>query len=307
MTWRNVLIGGLLLSLGWTAPALADQILVLSSANLPLYNRAVNGVTGAFRMDRGEHVRVVRVDELTDPSTGSGQNMDGLDKAAVDVIVAVGAKAARYAAEHYASTPIIYCMVVRPEQLTLTPYSVGVSMFVPVSDMLATLQLVSPNLRHVGVLHSPAQRGMLQEAVKQLGGYEVRLMPVEVSDPRQLPKLARRLVLQSDALWVAPGTIDDLDAMQFLLKLSFEHRVPLVADSPALVRAGALLAVVPDPVDLGRQAGRLAGYLLSGEGLPPDRMFYPDMANLAINLKTARNLGIEVPQLLQDFASVVVP
>jgi ABC-type uncharacterized transport system substrate-binding protein len=59
-------------------------------------------------------------------------------------------------------------------------------------------------------------------------------------------------------------------------------------------------------VDLGRQAARLAGYLLSGEGLPPDRLFYPDMANLAINVKTAKSLGIPVSQFLLDFASVVV-
>jgi len=288
--------GVILLLILWAVPAWADQVLVIKSRDLGLYNQAVAGVMGSYRVDRGERVRVM---DLGAPDTASAT------ASPPDVIIAVGAAATRYAVEHY-NTPVIYCMVARPERLALPPRAVGISMFVPVADMLATLRLAAPNLRYVGVLHGPAHRKLIRNAVAHLTGFEVKLIPVEVTDDRRLPELARRLVLQADALWVVPGTVTSLDAMQFLLKLSTEHRVPLIADSPAMVRAGALLAVTPDPVDLGRQAARLAGYLLSGEGLPPDRLFYPDMANLAVNLKTAHALGIRVPPMLAEFASVVV-
>jgi len=247
---------------------------------------------GSYRVERGEHVTVLN---LADPAA---QAVKGLP--APDVVIAIGAPATRFAVSKYPKTPIVYTMVARPDRLKLTPFTVGISMFVPLADMVGTLTLVSPGIRYVGVLHGPEHRQMIAQAVERLKGYETQIVPVEVTDERDLPRLARRLVLQVDALWIAPGTVTSVDAFQFLLKLSFEHRVP------AVVRSGALLAVTPDPVDLGRQAARLAGYLLSGEGLPPDRLFYPDMANLAINVKTAKYLGIPVSQFLLDFASVIV-
>jgi len=286
------------LSLLGTAKAQAEQVLVIKSSDLTLYNRAVEGVVSSYRLDRGEVVTVVNLDEASAAKATLPDRPD--------VIITVGATATHFATQHYPLKPIVYCMVVRPQRLKLGPFAVGISMFVPVADMLATLQLVSSNIHHVGVLYAPEHREMIEDAVAHLEGFEATIIPVEVADERDLPRLARRLVLQSDALWVVPGTVTRMDALQFLLKLSFEHRVPVVGDSPAVVRAGALLSIMPDPVDMGRQAARLSGYLLSGEGLPPDRLFYPDMANLAINLKTARSWGIKVPPMLLDFATVTV-
>lgn len=279
--------------------ARGEEILVLKSRDLGLYNRAVEGILSSYRLDRGEHVTLVT---LSAPDGAAAREPD----MPPDVVIAVGAAAVRHATADYPKTPIVYTMVVRPEGLQLTPYTVGISMFIPPADMVATLNLISPNIRYVGVLHGPEHTPLIEEAVTRLRGYETRLVPVEVKDERDLPRLARRLVRQSDALWVVPGTVTNLDAFQFLLKLSFEHRVPLVVDAPAAVRSGALLAITPDPVDLGRQAARLAGYMISGEALPPERLFYPDMSNLAINLKTAHTLGIQVPDLLVEFASLTV-
>jgi putative ABC transport system substrate-binding protein len=290
----------LALLLGSTANlAWADQVLVIKSSDLTLYNRAVQGVTSSYRMDRGE---VVQVFDLAEAQGADSKLLPERP----DVVITIGAAATRFASKRYPLRPIVYCMVVRPDRLDLGAFAQGISMFVPVADMLATLQLVSSNIRHVGVLHAPEHREMIAEAMDNLQGFEATIIPVELKDPRDLPRAARRLVMQTDALWVVPGTVNRLDALQFLLKLSFEHRVPMVGDSPAVVRAGALLSIMPDPVDMGRQAARLAGYLLSGEGLPSERLFYPDMASLAINLKTARAWGIKVPPLLVDFATVTV-
>jgi putative tryptophan/tyrosine transport system substrate-binding protein len=288
---------------GLAAPARGEEILVVKSGDLGLYNRAVEGVLSSYRVERGEHVTLITLhpkDAAPDAAPPKGPDLPP------DVIIAVGAAATRYAATGYPDTPIVYTMVVRPDRLPLTPHTIGISMFVPPADMVATLNLISPNIRYVGVLHGPEHSGLIGDAVTGLRGYETQLVPVEVDDERDLPQLARRLVRQVDALWVVPGTVTSLDAFQFLLKLSFEHRVPLVVDAPAAVRSGALLAITPDPVDLGRQAARLAGYMISGEALPPDKLFYPDMSNLAINLRTARSLGIRVPEILVEFASMTV-
>jgi len=306
---RAILAAAVLAASLWGvgAPARGEEILVYKSGDLGLYNRAVEGVLGSYRVDRGEHVTLIDLHpKEAAPNAPEAAPQPKDPDLPPDVIIAVGAAATRHAVERYPDTPIVYTMVVRPDRLPLTPKTVGISMFVPPADMVATLNLISPNIRYIGVLHGPEHSGLIGDAVTGLRGYETQLVPVEVDNERDLPMLARRLVRQVDALWIVPGTVTSLDAFQFLLHLSFEHRVPLVVDAPAAVRSGALLAITPDPVDLGRQAARLAGYMTSGEGLPPDKLFYPDMSNLAINLRTARSLGIQVPEILVEFASLTV-
>ncbi len=299
---RVFTLAALLFFCPFGTPAQAEQILVLNSADLALYNRTTEGISGSFRADRGEQVTVISMADIADGDRLSAAELPERP----DVVLTVGAAATRYATRHYPDTPIIHTMVVRPERLELTPNTIGISMFVPVEDMLATLQLISPGIRHVGVLHGPDNGEMVRQAAAGLSGFETTLLPMEVTDDRDLPRIARRLVMQSDALWIVPGTLTSLDAYRFILTLSFEHRVALVADSSSMVRAGALLSITPDPVDVGRQAARLAGYILGDEALPPDRTFYPDMANLAVNLKTARTLGINVPPMIVQFASIEV-
>lgn len=287
-----------LLCLALPARAGAETILVINSADLNLYNRAVGRIVPSFREDRGEHVTVLSLADIRSGKAAPPEHPD--------VVIPVGAAATRYAAETFPDRPMVYCMVMHPERIELPPGAIGISMFVPVADMLATLTLISPNIHHVGVILGPEHRDMVQAAQEKLIGYETTLIPVEIDDERDLPKLARRLVLQSDALWIVPGALSSREAYRFLLKLSFEHRVPLVGDSPALVRAGALFAVTPDPESLGEQAARLAGYRIEGEPLPDTPLLYPDMANFSVNLKTAKSLGIKVPPLMAAFASLRV-
>jgi len=60
----------LLLSLWLAFPAGAEQVLVINSKDLNLYNRAVAGIQGSYRIDRGEVVRVVYVADLEAPLAG---------------------------------------------------------------------------------------------------------------------------------------------------------------------------------------------------------------------------------------------
>jgi len=297
---RAALVAALLIWTGGGAtPALSEEILLIYG-DQPLYQQATDGVTDSFRADLGERVTRLPLNDLLSGAVSMGE------LPTPDVVIAVGAAATRAASQRYPERPIVFCMVIRPERIDLSPYAVGISMFVPIQDLIATLALISPNIRHLGVLHGPEHRAMIEEESARLTGFETRLIPVEINDDRDLPKLARKLVLQSDALWIVPGSLSGPEAYQFLLRLSTEHRVPLIGDSPALVKAGAFMSITPDPTDIGRQAGRLAGYLLSGEGLPPEPMFQPDMANLSLNLRTARAMNIEIPPLVRQFASIAV-
>lgn len=84
------------------------------------------------------------------------------------------------------------------------------------------------------------------------------------------------------------------------------RRIPVFGLSAVHVQAGALAALSCDYADVGRQAGELAVRVLGGspaESLAPTM---PRRLGLALNLRTAEHIGLEVDRALVAEAAIVV-
>ena len=71
------------------------------------------------------------------------------------------------------------------------------------------------------------------------------------------------------------------------------------------MRSGALLGLSVSYEDVGRQAGTLARKMLNDQHRPLPPTFPPDRLRLALNLKTARYLGITIPPEVVNSADEV--
>jgi len=84
-----------------------------------------------------------------------------------------------------------------------------------------------------------------------------------------------------------------------IAELAARHRVPVLGDSRLWVEAGALLAYGASYEDLARRAAGYVDRILKGarpSDLPIER---PPRFELLVNLKTARALGLTVPQTIR--------
>jgi len=76
-----------------------------------------------------------------------------------------------------------------------------------------------------------------------------------------------------------------------------KHRLPAICPfAPAFADAGGLIAYGPDLPDLYRRAAGYVGKILRGAkpgDLPVQR---PEKFQLAVNLKTAKAIGLTIPQ-----------
>ena len=90
-----------------------------------------------------------------------------------------------------------------------------------------------------------------------------------------------------------------------VLDLALKHRIPAIASNLGWAEAGALLCYAADLRDVCRKATGYVDRLLKG-GKPADMpVEQPTAFELAINLRTARALGIEVPPMVLAFATQV--
>ena len=166
---------------------------------------------------------------------------------------------------------------------------------VPVSGCVAVLGLAGVNYDNAS--HE------LAAAAKALG---VPLLPITVADVDDLATgfaeitrhQCRTLVVMSDPLFV--------QASRQLIELAGQYRIAASYDNRLIVDAGGLMSYGPDTVDMFRRAARYVDKILKGEKPADLPIEQPTKFVLAINLNTAKALGLTVPPSILAFADEVI-
>ena len=166
-----------------------------------------------------------------------------------------------------------------------------------------------PNVRRLAVLQNPdnpSNRRMfdrVRAAAQTLG---MSATAYEASTPEDIVPALQTMALQRpDALLV------NSDAMIFqyrerIAAFALEHGTPTIGTSPETAYAGFLLAYGADRPEMYRRAASYVVKILNGAhpgDLPVEQ---PTRFKLAINLKTARSLGVTIAPLLLLRADEVI-
>ena len=96
------------------------------------------------------------------------------------------------------------------------------------------------------------------------------------------------------------------DRRHQVVALAKLYAVPTIYEFRHFVVAGELFSYGPDPNNSYRQAGNLVGRVLKGEKPADLPVMRPSKFELVINMKTAKALGIEVPNSMQLLADEVI-
>jgi len=247
----------------------------------------------------------------------SGGTMERLPKVAaelvasdVDVIITQGSEATRAAKRATASIPIVFLGPSYPvEEGLVASFAhpggnvTGITLAQSdlASKLLQLLRDVVPALKDVAVVWSPDNPGSTflfrdLERASEAMGTKILAMPVRNADQSD-PALAAMASLRADALIVLPAAFVNAH-MQRLCDLALKQRLPSISLFKQFAERGLLLSYGADIRDLQPRVAAYVDRILKGANpadLPVER---PTKFELAINLKTARALGIAIPQSL---------
>jgi putative ABC transport system substrate-binding protein len=108
-----------------------------------------------------------------------------------------------------------------------------------------------------------------------------------------------------DALFVAPDAFLNSRGVQFAT-LAARERIPAAYSAREMVAAGGLMSYGADLGDMSRQVGVYAGKILNGAKPADLPVLQTTTLLFAINIQTARTLGIEVPPGVLSIADEVI-
>jgi ABC-type uncharacterized transport system substrate-binding protein len=161
----------------------------------------------------------------------------------------------------------------------------------PLIRQLDLVRLALPQARRIGVLWGPDSQGQearLESAAQSRG---LRVVGATVGQNVAVYQELKKILDEADLLLaLADPQIYNSRSIQNILLASFRAQVPMLAFSPAYVRAGALLAVYSTPAQIGRQAGQMARAVLQGQPLVLPQ--YPRYFEVGVNEHVAHSLGL---------------
>jgi ABC-type uncharacterized transport system substrate-binding protein len=244
---------------------------------------------------------------------------DELIRRQVAVIVAAGGEPSALAAKSATSTtPIVFVMGSDPVKAGLvTSYNrpggnlTGINILTDTLEAkrLGLLRELVPRAAAVGLLWNPrfasaeSQLRDVQEAARVIN-MTIRALPA--STDREI-ELAFETVAQERirALAVAADPFLTMSGDK-IVALAARAAVPAMYEFRGQVAAGGLMSYGIDVVDVYRQAGVYVGRILKGEKPADLPVLQPTKFELVINLKTAKALGLNVPDRLLALADEVI-
>jgi ABC-type uncharacterized transport system substrate-binding protein len=239
----------------------------------------------------------------------------------VDVIVAPGTPAALAAKQATRTLPIVVIAVGDPVTSGLVTSLArpggnvtGSSTLGPdlVGKCLEQLKQAVPGVSRVAVLWHPGafgkrtERDMLKGAEVAARSLGVRLQFVEARGPADFDRAFSEMTM------ARAGALTVLDSLMFfnerrrLVDLAAKNRLPAVYTSRDFVDAGGLMAYGANRADFFRRAATYVDRILKGAKPAELPVEQPTKFELVINLKTAKALGLMIPQTLLLRADQVI-
>jgi putative tryptophan/tyrosine transport system substrate-binding protein len=238
----------------------------------------------------------------------------------VAIIAAPGFQAAALAAKAATATiPIVFGVGDDPVQLGLVASlarpggnATGINSFAQEvgGKRLRLLHELVPKAVRVAILLNPANASAAETTMRDLKEATPILgMQIQILNASTIGEIDTAFASleheRPDALFVAPDGFFASRGVQFAT-LATSHRIPATYSNRDIVAAGGLMSYGTDIADMYRQAGIYIGNILKGAKPADLPVLQSTKFDFAINLQTARVLGIDVPPGLLSIADEVI-
>ena len=174
---------------------------------------------------------------------------------------------------------------------------------------LELLKEIAPRVTRAAVIRDAAiasgtgQWGALQSVAPSFG---IELSPVNMLDAGEIERAVAAFARSPNGGVILTGSTLALIHRELIVTLAARHKLPAVYYDRHFVSGGGLISYGPNSIDPHRRAASYVDRILKGEKPADLPVQAPTKYELAINLKAAKALGLEVPPSLLARADEVI-
>jgi putative tryptophan/tyrosine transport system substrate-binding protein len=320
------LVGGA--AAAWPLVARAQQpeqvrrisVLLPATADDPLFQARVGAFLQALALLGWTIGRNVRIDTrwATTNAADIGRHAAELAALAPDVILTAGATTVGALLQATRTVPIVFAFVGDPvgagfanslarpggNATGFMTFEYGIS-----GKWLELLKEIAPGVTRVAVLRDPAiptgvaQFGVIQAVAPSL---RVEVSPVNVRDAGEIESAVTAFARFGNGGMIVTASALASRHRELIVALAARHQLPVVYPYRFFVAAGGLISYGPDLVEQFRRTAGYVDRILKGEKPADLPVQAPTKYELVINLKTAKALGVTIPQTLLARADEVI-
>jgi putative tryptophan/tyrosine transport system substrate-binding protein len=174
---------------------------------------------------------------------------------------------------------------------------------------LELLKEITPSVTRAAVIRDAAiasgtgQWGALQSVAPSFG---VELSPVNMLDAGEIERAIAAFARSPNGGVILTGSALAMIHRDLIITLAARHKLPAVYYDRHYVKAGGRISYGPNSIDPHRRAAGYVDRILKGEKPADLPVQAPTQHELAINLKSAKTLGLDVPPTLLARADEVI-
>jgi putative tryptophan/tyrosine transport system substrate-binding protein len=241
-----------------------------------------------------------------------------LVRARVIIIVTEGTPSTKAAMQATSTIPIVFGSTQDPVEkgivASLARPGGNVTGNALIADHTKALELlkgVLPGASHVAFIYDPATRpgaygeAKLKETQDQARTVDMTVQPIALRNPDETDRVFAALPAGTNAL-LLENSIINLIAGQRICALAAQRGLPAVGTVPEFADAGCLMSYGENPSDLYRRAASYADKIFRG-AKPADLPVQQAVTfELVVNLRTAKALGLTIPEAFLIRADKVI-
>ena len=280
------------------ARAVETRVVIVSSDTTAAYVDAAQALTDGLVRDG-----VSRYDVRQMTATEFAASLQAGQLLRPKVFVALGTAATSTLAGSAVHSPVLSFLiprssferVLRDSGRKVSSQFTAVYLDQPLSRQLALVRLALPSANRVGVLWGPESIARAPLLRSQAAVSGLVLTETIIDGQKTVFPGLKQVLDDSDVLLaLADPQVYNSNSLQNILLSAFREKVPMLAFSPAYVRAGALLALYVTPLQAGSQAASLVLEVLHDRPLPAAAVESSDF-DVAVNEHVARaqNLSLD--------------
>ncbi len=235
----------------------------------------------------------------------------------LDVIVVAGSEATKALKDATRTIPIVFSGPSYPvEEGLVASFArpggnlTGVTLAQPdhVAKLLEVLREVVPGLADVGVVWSQVNPGstlLFRDTEAAARALKIKVLSLPINGTDVDPALAAIARAHPGALILNPSAIVNANAERFA-ELATRLRIPTITQAKFLIERGLLMSYGADIRYVQQRIPSYVDRILKGAkpaDMPVER---PTKFELAINMKTAKSIGLTIPQSLLGRADEVI-